>query len=226
MNDNLIHIAYAEDHPITLQGTIQMLLPLGKIAFDITARNGKELIEKLERSDRLPDICMLDIQMPLMDGFETLREIKNRWPEIRNLVLTGHNSEDYILRMIQCGANGYLLKHCEVEDIHNALLDIYRDGYYYSDVADSKLFHQVSIRSITRPKLTELETEVLKLCCYDLTYSKIADILNAPKYSVIGCRNRLFAKLNVNNRIGLVLYALRLGLVQLPLRNDPRIQLP
>lgn len=220
-HDKLIHIAYAEDHPVTLEGTIQMLLPMGGIAIDFTARNGKELLEQLDTAKRLPDICMLDVRMPVMDGFETLTEIKKRWPEMKSLAISAFTSEDYILRMVQCGANGYLPKHCEIEDIHNALTTIYREGYYYSELADSRLFHLAQANAIKIPMLTEPETEVLRLCCYDITYQEMAEILECTTTSVEGTRNRLFAKLDVHSRVGLALYAVQQGLIQLPLKELP-----
>src|SRR3546814_922314 len=224
-NEKLIHVAYAEDYPVTLQGTVQMILPMGGIAIDFTARDGKELIEQLCLAEKLPDICLLDVRMPVMDGFETLKEIKIRWPAMKSLVISAYISEDYVLRMIQCGANGYLPKHCEIEDIHNAITVIYHEGYYYSDVADSKLFHLAQANAIKIPVMTEPETDVLRLCCYDLTYQEMADMLDCSLFSVEGCRNRLFAKLNVHSRVGLALYAVQFGLVELPLKEIPDKQM-
>lgn len=226
MDTEIIHVAYAEDHPVTLQGTIQILLPMGGITIDFTARNGKELIEKMETAKRIPDICLLDVLMPVMDGFETLGEIRKRWPEMKCLVLSAYVSEDYILRMIQCGANGYLPKHCEIEDIHKALVAIYREGYFYSDVADSKLFRQVQAGSANLPSLTEAEENVLRLCCYDLTYQEMGDILGCTRAQVEGARTRLFNKLDLHTRVGLALYAIQSGLVQLPLKEIPDRRVP
>src|SRR3546814_3930813 len=99
---------------LTLQGNVQMILSMGGIAIDFTARDGKEVIEQLCLAEKLPDICLLDVRMPVMDGVETLKEIKIRWPAMKSLVISAYISEDYVLRMIQCGANGYLPKHCEI----------------------------------------------------------------------------------------------------------------
>src|SRR5690606_33677819 len=126
-----IHIAYADDHTAVRKGIISFLSGLGGIVVDIEANNGKELIKQLEKVKRLPDVCLLDINMPQMDGFETLVEIKKRWQSMKVLILTVHDAELYVIRMIRNGANGYLLKSCDPEEIKKALFTIDTKGVYF-----------------------------------------------------------------------------------------------
>lgn len=215
-NDGTIHIAYAEDHPVTREGTIYLLDAFDDITIDFTAGNGKEMIAMLEQAETLPDICMLDVQMPVMDGFQTIAKIRKRWPAIKCLAVSAFEDEGYVLRMIQSGANGYLSKATNIDKMHDALVSIHRQGYYYSEVADSKLFHMAHTESRKIPPLSDLEVGLLKLCCTEYTYVEMIKLLDSTRYGVEGCRNRLYDKLHVKSKIGLALFAIQFGFVQLP----------
>jgi len=221
-----IRIGFADDHNLVRKGIISMLQKLGGVDIVIEAVNGSELVSKMESAHKLPDICILDISMPVMDGFTVLREIKRRWPSMKILVLTAFFSEIYIIRMMQAGANGYLLKECDIEEVKAALMSIYEDGYYYSDCANSTVFHLINTKAIKSQSFTENEIEVLKYCCSDLSYSQIAQKMNTTIRSVEGYRDRLFHKLNLNSRVGLALFAIRFGLVTLDMNYTGKTIIP
>lgn len=215
-----VHIAYADDHKAVRKGIISFLNGLGGIIVDIEANNGKELIRQMEKANQLPDVCIIDINMPQMDGFETLVEIKKRWRSMKVLILTVHDTELYIIiRMIRSGANGYLLKSCDPEEIKKALFTIHTKGVYFSDVISSQFFHAVQNREIKLPNFTAKEIEVLKYCCTDLSYVKIAEKMRTTSRSVEGYRDSLFKKLKVNSRVSLALYAVQFGYVPLEIKN-------
>ncbi len=214
-----IHIAYADDHKAVRKGIISFLYGLGGIIVDIEANNGKELIRQMEKADRLPDVCILDINMPQMDGFEALVEIKKRWQYVKVLIVTVHDTELYIMRMIRSGANGYLLKSCDPEEIKKALFTIHNNGVYFSDVITSQFFYAVQNKEIKLPNFTAREIEVLKFCCTDLSYAKIAEKMRTTSRSVEGYRDSLFKKLKVNSRVSLALYAVQFGYVPLEIKN-------
>jgi two-component system invasion response regulator UvrY len=214
-NDSLIHVAYAEDHVSNREGIIELVCRYGGVVFDIEADNGVDLINQLERAHRLPDICIVDIGMPEMGGFDTVEVLKKRWPDIKILVFTAHKTEMYVIRMIMAGVNGYLLKSCHAKEVKDALVAIYNTGIYYSEVFNNRLFMAVLNREMKLPNFTAKEEMVLKLCPSDLTYEEMAEKMHTTSRAVQGYRDSLFRKLEVNSRVMLALYAVQFGLVPL-----------
>lgn len=208
-----IRIAYAEDHPIVRMGVVSYINSFEGMHVDIEAEDGKTLLTALENATEFPDICLLDISMPGMNGFETIVELKRRWPELKVLVFTVFEIDTYIIRMIKYGANGYLLKSCNSEEIKRAIHAIYNTGMYYSDKVTSQFIQDIRDNVIKLPHLTEKEMQVLKYTCTDLRYTEIAEALGTTTKSVEGARDYLFKKLNVNSRTGLAMYAVQFGIV-------------
>ncbi len=211
--ESIIKIAIADDHEIVLNGVKGIISGFGRFSVEITASNGQELYNKIAAADTLPDIVVMDISMPVWDGYETLDAIRKKWPAMKILVLTMHKHELAIIRMFRSGANGYLLKNSPPTELHKALLSIYDTGLYFSEVASSNLYHRLQHSNIM-PSLTEKEIQLLKLCHTDLTYKEIADKMNITERSVAGYRTGLFEKLGVNSRAGLVVCAIEMGLVR------------
>lgn len=210
--ESKIRIAIADDHEIVLNGVKEIILSFGKFSVDIEAHNGKELFQKLTAAEKLPDIVVMDVSMPVWDGYETLDAIRKKWPELKVLVLTMHKHELGIIKMFRSGANGYLLKNSPPSELLKALQSIFDNGLYFSEVASSNLYHRLQHSNIM-PSLTEKEIQLLKYCHTDLTYKEIADKLNITERSVAGYRTSLFEKLGVNSRAGLVVCAIQMGLV-------------
>ena len=220
MSTEKIHIAYADDHTAVREGIASLISLSGKISVDIQAGNGDELLAALENADRLPDICVLDINMPGKDGFDTQAELMQRWPGIKTLVLTVHTEEYFIVKMILGGTRGYLLKSCSPSEIEKAIIAIHTEGYYHSEITSKDLFESVRQHPVKLSGFTKREMEVLKYCCMDMSYTQIGDKLGISKRSVEGHRDNLFRKLKVNSRIGLVLYAIRSGIVPIEIKTD------
>jgi len=226
MQKENIQVAFADDHVMVRKGIISLLNSVGGIDVIIEADNGQQLITEIEEAKKKPEICILDINMPDMDGFTLLCEIKRKWPDMKILILTASDSELYVIRTMQAGANGYLLKRSDIEIVKEALCSIHSEGYYYSDCANSTIFHLVNTKAIKLQSLTESEITVLKYCCSDLTYGQIAQKMHTTIRSVEGCRDRLFNKLNLNNRTGLALFAIRFGLVTLETNYSGKTAIP
>lgn len=188
------------------------------------ARDGKEMISKLDKK-ALPDILILDVNMRGMDGYETAAWLRNHYPEIRILVISMVDSEEAIVRMVRLGVKGYLSKDIEPKDFQNALRDIMQKGFYYTDFFTGKLVHSIvhkngNSREDTSPQekwmqLNEREREIIKLICTDKTYAEIARELCLSPKTIDGYRDSLFEKLEVRNRIGLVIYAIKYKLVDI-----------
>lgn len=211
--DDPIYVAFAEDH-MTVRETVPLFLEMqGGIKVIIKASNGDDLLQRIERSTIKPDVCLMDIMMPKMNGFEAVSRLKHKWPEIKILVLSGFLREEYIIKMIRSGANGYLSKDCHPKEIKKAILEVMRNDIYNSENFTPRLIAAVREDETKIPKLTEKEMQLLKWCIEDMTYAEIAQHMQTSQKSVEGYRNKLFHKLGVKTKVGLAMYAIRYGYV-------------
>lgn len=211
--DNPLLIAYAEDHTIVRKGIVTLLTMDADISVVIEASDGIQLLEQLGNAAKLPDVCIVDINMPNMDGFECVSLIRQRWPFMKILVLTALMEDTYIWRMIKAGVNGYLPKGCDISEIKGALTAINRTGHFYSGSFNKRVINAVEDEILNIPKLTVKELEVLRFSMSDLTYPEIAKEINISVRSVQGFRDSLFRKLEVHNRASLVIKAIKTGLL-------------
>jgi DNA-binding NarL/FixJ family response regulator len=207
-NKALINIAIADDHPIMRKGISDIISSFEGFNIPIQANDGRELIEQIAKAPILPDICILDISMPNLNGFETIKEIRKRWSSIKVLALSMYNNEFSIIKMLTSGANGYLPKNTNPQHLQRALAAIYYTGYYDSEQA---------IKNVSGPnqqlKFTEREVEFLGHCCSELSYRQIGELMGISVRTVEGYRDALFEKLDIKSRAGLVMYALRNGIM-------------
>jgi DNA-binding NarL/FixJ family response regulator len=207
-----IKLAIADDHAILRKGIIS-LIESHDIQLAAEASNGQELLQQLRHLDTLPDICILDINMPVMNGYETLEAIKAQWPQLPVLALSMHDTELPIIKMVRAGAAGYLFKDGEPEELLTAIKSVVANGSYYSDYnANQKIVSQEAIDSGIAPNITDKEMVFLSWCCCDLGYKEIAERMNISPRTVESYAERLCRKLNVKSRIGLVLAALAMGI--------------
>lgn len=211
MQDSNIHIAFADDHDIVRESLIYLLNDVGGISVDIEANDGLELLEKLKIAERLPDICMIDIHMPNMGGYELLIQIREQWPDMGVLVLTAFDNQALVIRMIRAGANGYLMKSSKPSEVKEALQAIQTTGYYYSQLAPSAVFEIA--RNIKFQHFSEAEIDYIKYSCMDLPHGEIAEKMNTTVRGVDGYRKKVSDKLGVDTRAGIIMYAIQSGLV-------------
>ena len=210
-----IRIAYAEDHDVVRSGICALLEATGMFCVTAQATNGKELLEQLDNSEELPHICILDVFMPVMNGLETLLALRAGYPQIRTLVLTGHNTEYFLIRMMRAGASGYLLKNSGPTELLRALKEIHDHGSYNSGQLSDSVYQDLRRKDLKLPELTAYETRLLQYCCSDLSYGQIAEQMNTTVYNIEYYRTALFKKLRVKNRSGLVLFAIQSGIMPL-----------
>jgi DNA-binding NarL/FixJ family response regulator len=170
----------------------------------------------------MPDIVLMDINMPHMDGFETVQWLQVHFPEVKVLVVSMVEKEESILRMLKMGVRGYLSKDVEPTELGAALNAIMNKGFFYTDFITGKLVLAIQNEhtgEITNEAalniLTLREKEFLKLACSELTYGDIASQMFLSPKTIDGYRNTLFEKLKVKSRVGMALYAVKYGLVQL-----------
>jgi len=211
-------IALADDHVLLRSGLANLLKDFEyEILFQ--ADNGKEFIEKL-KTHSAPDIVLMDINMPEMDGYETTLWLKRNYPDVKVLALSMYDDENAIIRMLKNGAKGYILKDSDPSEMKAALHALMTKGYYHSELVTGKLIH--TINNLDEPEhsfvknvlgLNEREIEFLKLVCTEMTYKEIAEQMFISPRTIDGYRDALFERLNIKSRVGLVLYAIKNGIV-------------
>jgi two-component system invasion response regulator UvrY len=179
--------------------------------------SGKDLIERMRLPQNIPDIILLDINMPVMDGYEIASWLKEKHPDVKVLALSMNNDEQSIVRMIRAGVRGYLLKDTGPTELNNALAILCEKGFYYSELVTHHMVNNLvngdqqskDINSL----LSDREAEFLNHACSEMTYKEIADKMFLSARTIDGYREALFEKLNVKSRVGLVLYAISHKLV-------------
>jgi two-component system invasion response regulator UvrY len=215
----MANLVLVDDHVLLRNGLASLVKSLGHgVLFE--ADNGKDFIEKL-KSKFLPDVVLLDINMPDMDGYETAKWIKTNYPQIKILALSMYDDENAIIRMLRNGARGYILKDSHPSELTAAINSLINKGYYHSELISGKLIYAINrideeeteIKKIVA--LNDRETDFLKYACTELTYKEIADKMNVSPRTIDGYRDALFEKLNVKTRTGLVVYAIKNGIVNL-----------
>ncbi|OJW80278.1 MAG: hypothetical protein BGO69_05450 [Bacteroidetes bacterium 46-16] len=206
-----IRIAIADDHALVRESVSTRIEDDGDIEVVIQAADGKELITSIEKSKIKPDVCLIDIMMPVLDGFQTVEHLKKLWPEIKLLVLTGYLRETYVVQMILAGANGYLSKNSHPHTVKEAIRHVTEFDIYCNEQFCLKDIKAIRDGHMELPNLTEKEKQLLRYCIEDLTYGEIADKMATSSKSVEGYRNKLFEKLGVKTRAGLTMYAVRYG---------------
>jgi DNA-binding NarL/FixJ family response regulator len=213
-----IKVALADDHVLLRNGLAGLVTNLGySVLFE--SSTGKELINKLKKDD-LPDIILMDINMPEMDGYEATLWIRNNYPLVHVLALSMYDDENAIIRMLKNGAKGYIMKDADPLELKQAIDDVIAKGVHYSELVTGKLLH--SIYKVDEPgngtkqmlDLNDRETEFLKLAATEMTYKEIADNMHLSPRTIDGYRDALFEKLNIRNRVGLVLFAIKHSIVQ------------
>lgn len=208
-------IALADDHSLLRNGLAILIESMGyRVLFE--ADTGKELTDAITNTGE-PDLVLMDINMPEMDGFETTRWLKQKYPEVKVLALSMYDNEASIIRMLKAGAGGYILKDCDPSELKNAIENVLTKGFYYSELVSGKLLHAANNNddneAMSAVQLNDRETDFLKYACTELTYKEIAEKMFLSPRTIDGYRDALFEKLNIKTRVGLVMYAIRNGIV-------------
>ena len=211
-----IHVAIADDHSLLRSALASLIRTFGDYTVLFEANNGKE-IKPLIHQHGIPDIMLVDVNMPEMDGFETTKWLHANYPQIKVLVLSMLNDERTIIRMVRLGAKGYLLKNTDPEELKEALDSVINKDVYLPDVISGKLIsglHRDADRDEEAIVLNDREKEFLRWVCTEYAYKDIAEKMNLSPRTIDDYRQNLFAKLNVHSRIGMALYAIRNGIAE------------
>lgn len=206
-------VAIVDDHKLiaTAIGSIVNDFNDFEVVYDV--ENGAELIEKLKSPENIPSIILLDISMPVMDGFETARWLKTNHPKVLVMALSMQDDEQSLFRMINNGAKGFMHKNIHPRELEIALQTLLKEKIYFPGWATEKLysnFNNPQAANMVNPfNISPREEEFLKYVCMDLTYKEISEKMSCSHRTVDGYRDSLFTKLGTNSRVGLVLFAVK-----------------
>ena len=210
----MIHIAITEDQLLFRKGMISLLQTLDNIKVCIEAENGQDLLQQLAAGTERIDVNLIDINMPVMDGIQCMKQLQVLYPEMKNIILTNHEEEKYIRKLIAEGANAFLQKNTGIEEVEEAIHAVVRQDYYFND-RTVKAMHAYMQKKKQQDSyssaadLTRRETEILQLICREFTGPEIAQQLFISESTVNGHRNNLLLKIGCKNTAGLVLFAIK-----------------
>jgi two-component system invasion response regulator UvrY len=211
-------LALADDHALIRKGLVELINSFDDYEVTFHVNNGQELIDQVN-AGRVPDIAMLDVNMPKKDGFETAFWLKENHPDVRILALSMYDEESAIIRMLKNGAKGYIFKDADPRELKEALDSIMTKGYHYSELITGHLIHNINKEGGDPDKpetvFSEREIEFFRLICSELGYKEIGERMHLSARTVEGYRDALCERLNLRSRIGLALFALKRGIVLL-----------
>lgn len=213
-------IALVDDHALLRSGLASLLKDFGYRVL-LEADNGARLQDKL-KTHPLPQVILMDINMPVMDGIETTLWLKQHYPQIKVLALSMLDEEGTIIAMIRNGAKGYVLKDCEPEELNTAITSVLEKDFYHSELISRKLMQGLSngredtfAPGVQKWPFTEKELEFIHHFCTELSYKEIAAKLKISPRTVEDYSYAIQEKMEVKSRIGLVLFAVKNGIVKL-----------
>lgn len=215
---NSVNIGVVDDHKLFRSGLISLIESLdSNYNVTVEANNGKEFLDFLALNQPPIDILLLDGNMPIMDGYETAEYLQKNHPAIRVLIISMNDDEESIVRMLRLGVKGYIGKDVEPQELREAITSIINKGFYYTDYLTGQLIRSIQfpvIENELHSILTDQERVFIRLACSEFTYVQIADKMCLSPKTIDGYRAAVFEKLNLKSRVGLAMYAIKMGLVE------------
>lgn len=207
-------VVIVEDHKLLSQAIASLVNSFENFTVSYLCENGKEFLNKLKDPMYVPDIVLMDVNMPILNGIETTAILKQEYPDVKVLALSVEDNEDMIIKMLRAGARGYLLKDVEKQILEEALIEVLEHGFYHTSQVSNILVNELSKKKKSDISLKDREIEFLQFACTEMTYKEIAEKMFLSPKTIDGYRDSLFQKLNVKNRVGLVIYAIKNELVE------------
>lgn len=212
-----IKVFIADDHTLFRKAMVNLLHTFKRVSAIKDAENGKALLDLIKHET--PDVAIIDLQMPIMDGAETCERLIAKYPDVKIIILTMHDSEKYMLHMIELGVHAFLLKNSEPDELERAIYSVYDKDFYHNDLVASLLRKSVRDNitanrpAFNRHNLSDREKEVVILICKELTIREIAHKLSLSENTVRNHRANIMDKIGVQNMVGMVKYAYDSGLI-------------
>jgi DNA-binding NarL/FixJ family response regulator len=211
-----ISIGIADDHQLFLKSLSALIGTFPGFEVTIEALQGEDLLRKLALSPQKPDILLIDVNMPVLDGPKTTTTITREYPAIRTVALSMKDDDATVISMLKAGSCAYLLKDIHPDELEKALHEVYAKGFYNADSFNIN-YRRLIVKANEEEQLpiTDREMQFLQLACSDLTYKEIATQLFLSERTIDGYRDSLFNKLKVKSRVGMALEAIRRNLVSI-----------
>jgi two-component system response regulator DegU len=216
--NNKLRVYIADDHTLFRKAMVNLLKTFKRISEVKDAENGKELLTLIKYD--VPDVAIVDLQMPVMDGAETCENIIQKYPDVKIIILTMHDSEKYILHMMEMGVHAFLLKNTEPDELEKAIYGVVEKDFYHNDLVASVLRKNFSDKKHTKnpflksTELSDREKDIVGLLCQELTNKEIGDRLGLSERTIENHRYRIIEKLSLKSTIGLVRYAYESGIIK------------
>ena len=217
--ENKISILIVDDHQIFRDGLKLLLSHFSFVGEIKEASNGREFLEMIDIS--LPDIVLMDINMPVMGGVEATQKALSKYPDLKIIVLTTFHDEDYLDQMMLAGVEGYMLKRSTMQDFDTALKKVHSGGNFFSDEIISLLTRNLNkirdeaVKISSIPQFTEREKEILNLICQGYNNEQIGEIIHVSPKTIEKHKSSLFQKTDAKNTVNLIIYAFNNELVQI-----------
>lgn len=208
-------VVIVDDHMLIAKAITSIINDFDGFQVLYEVENGKRLTEKFKSEQNIPDIVLLDISMPVMDGYETAEWLQKNHPSVKVMALTMNGDEASLVKIIRNGAKGYLQKNIHPMELHNGLTRLAETGYYFPDWATTQLVRNITSGNETNSGQIDIsprEKEFLKYACTELTYKEIAELMFCSPRTVESYRDSLFEKLHIKARVALALYSVKIGL--------------
>lgn len=210
-----LKIYIADDHTFVRKGMIRLLNTFERVGDVKEAANGKELISLVQ--GEVPNIVILDLEMPVMNGFDCAKHLVDNHPDVKILILTMHTEEVFILNLMELGVHGFLNKNAEPEEVEKALYAIADRDFYRNDIINLVLQNKIKRhRNVGSTQLSARELEILLLICQKLTPLEISKRLQISEKTFFNHRANVLSKVNARGNVGLVKYAYQQGIIELP----------
>lgn len=211
-----INVYIVDDHTLFRKAMVNLLTTFKEVESVKDAENGKELLTLMRKE--IPDVVVVDLEMPVMNGVETCEAILSKYPHVKLIVLTMHDSEKYVLHMIELGVHAFLLKNADPDELERAIYAVVKNDFYHNQLVASILLKNVKNKISQRPdfrrtQLSDRERQILLLICGELTIREIGSKLSLSENTVRNHRANIMEKIGVKNTVGMVKYAYDIGLM-------------
>ena len=208
----IIKIAIVDDHKLVSKALENLISFNSKFKVIMNCFNGQDFLDQLRVRTELPDVVLMDINMPIKNGIETTVEVSKEFPNLKIIALTMEDNESTIIKMLKAGAKGYLLKDMSPDILFDAIDIVHKKGIFYTDLVTQSLLKIKSDEKLLeglQETLKDREIEFIRLACSELTYREIADQMFLSPRTIDGYRDSVFLKLNIKTRVGIVLFAIK-----------------
>lgn len=212
-----INVCIVDDHNLFRKALTRLLKTFSRVHEVTEAQHGKDLIKQMSKS--APDVILLDLEMPVMNGVETAEYVIPKYPDTKIVVLTQHDSEKYMLHMLEMGVHSFLFKNANPDELERAIYSVYDKDFYHNDLISSVMRKSIALRA-EKPvfskmgELSDREKEIFKLICEELSLKEIGQRLNISEKTIHSHKANIQSKLGVKNTVGMIKYAYENGMLK------------